>query len=178
MKITVFGSSAPKEGEKEYNDAYQLGMTLAHAGHTVITGGYMGTMEAVSRGAVEHGGHAIGITCGQIEAWRSTKANPWVREEIMRETLLERIETLINMCDGAIVLPGGPGTLTELSVMWNLMGIDAIPRKPLILIGSSWESAVGQIFASFDNYYQEKQRGLLQFVDSNEFIIEKLKTIQ
>ena len=53
MQVTIFGGTKPRPGETEYDDAVQLGRLLAESGHTVITGGYMGTMEAVSRGANE-----------------------------------------------------------------------------------------------------------------------------
>ena len=56
MNITIFGGSLPQTGSKGYQEAYNLGQLLAQAGHSVITGGYIGTMEAVSRGAAEAGG--------------------------------------------------------------------------------------------------------------------------
>src|SRR5215831_16801474 len=70
MKVSVFGGSQPKEGSLPYAEARELGRMLAEGGHTVLTGGYIGTMEAVSRGAAESGGHVIGVTCEQIEQWR------------------------------------------------------------------------------------------------------------
>ena len=82
MKISVFGGSQPKEEDAAYAEAMELGRLLAQRGHTVLTGGYIGVMEAVSRGACEAGGHVIGVTCEDIEAWRPIKANSWVMEEI------------------------------------------------------------------------------------------------
>ena len=61
--VTIFGGSEPHAGEPAYEEARRLGELLAAAGFTVLTGGYIGTMEAVSRGANETGGHVIGITC-------------------------------------------------------------------------------------------------------------------
>jgi len=51
-----------------------------------------GTMEAVSRGAAEAGGHVIGVTCEDIEKWRPIGANAWVKEEWRKKTLTERLE--------------------------------------------------------------------------------------
>ncbi|MBT3713395.1 MAG: LOG family protein, partial [Anaerolineae bacterium] len=48
MNITIFGGSAPKPNSPAYNDALTLGELLAERGHSVMTGGYIGTMEAVS----------------------------------------------------------------------------------------------------------------------------------
>jgi hypothetical protein len=106
MKITVFGGSSPKPGSAAYQQAYNLGALLARAGHTVATGGYIGTMEAVSRGANEAGGHVVGITCGELEHLRPTGANKWVMEEIHYDTLHQRLGALIDFCDGAFALPG------------------------------------------------------------------------
>ena len=97
MKISVFGGSQPQEGSDTYAEARELGRLLAQAGHTVLTGGYIGTMEAVSRGASEAGGHVIGVTCAQIENWRRVTANKWVKEEWKRESLMERLEDLIRV---------------------------------------------------------------------------------
>ncbi len=72
MNITVFGGAQPKEGTPAYEEARELGALLAQRGHAVLTGGYMGTMEAVSRGACEAGGHVIGVTCIDIEEWRKS----------------------------------------------------------------------------------------------------------
>jgi uncharacterized protein (TIGR00730 family) len=163
LRVTVFGGSQPKAGETSYQEAYELGKILAEAGHTVLTGGYIGTMEAVSRGAYEAGGHVIGVTCDDIEAWRKVKANPWVKEERRFPTLEGRLTELVRGCDAAIALPGGPGTLTEVALTWNLMIVDAMPRKPLILVGTGWESVMETFFDSFEAYIPQSQCELLQF---------------
>ena len=133
MNITVFGGAQPKEGSSGYEEARELGSLLAQRGHTVLTGGYMGTMEAVSRGASDAGGHVIGVTCEDIEAWRKTSANPWVKEERRKKSLIERLQALVEGCDAAIALAGGAGTLTEISLLWNLMIVESLPRRPLIM---------------------------------------------
>ena len=95
MNISVFGGSQPKEGDAAYTEAQELGKLLAQRGHIVLTGGYIGTMEAVSRGASEAGGHVIGVTCEDIEAWRAVSPNQWVKEERREKTLLGRLQVLI-----------------------------------------------------------------------------------
>ncbi len=163
MNITIFGGSQPKQGDASYTEAYELGKLLAQAGHTVLTGGYIGTMEAVSRGAAEAGGHVIGVTCADIEAWRAVKPNAWVQEERRFATLQERLNELILACDAAIALPGGPGTLTEIALAWNLMIVHSIPPKPLILTGAGWRSVMESFYNSFDVYIPQHQRELVSF---------------
>ncbi|MDI6694379.1 MAG: hypothetical protein QME21_04975 [Anaerolineales bacterium] len=64
--VTVFGGSRPTP--EDYEQALHLGRLLGGSGYIVLTGGYIGVMEAVSRGASEAGGHVIGVTCDEIEA--------------------------------------------------------------------------------------------------------------
>jgi len=111
LRITVFGGSKPKYGEAAYRDTHTLGFLLTEAGYSVQTGRYIGTMEAVSRGAARGGGHVISITCDEIEAWRPVRPNPWVVEEVQYPTLKMRLYALIETCDAAIALPGGIGIL-------------------------------------------------------------------
>ena len=176
MKISVFGGSQPKEGDCAYAEAYALGKMLAEAGHTVLTGGYIGAMEAVSRGASEGGGHVIGVTCDEIESWRPVRPNPWVKEEWHRETLMERLQVLVEECDAAIALPGGPGTLTEIVLMWNLMIVGSMHRRPLVLVGNGWQSVFDQLFNELGAYTPEKQRELVQFAKDVETAVEQVET--
>ena len=175
MKVSVFGGSQPKPNEPAYAEAYNLGKTLAEASHTVMTGGYIGTMEAVSRGAVEAGGHVIGVTCDEIENWRPVKPNDWVKEEWRRDTLLERLQVLVEECDAGIALPGGPGTLTEIALMWNLMIVESAHRRPLVLVGNGWQSVFDQFYSQLDVYIAEKQRALVQFAEDVSTAVELIE---
>jgi uncharacterized protein (TIGR00730 family) len=163
MNVSVFGGSQPQPASSTYKEAYELGNLLAQAGHTVLTGGYIGTMEAVSRGAAETGGHVIGVTCADIESWRAVKPNAWVQEERRFATMQERLNELVKACDAAVALPGGPGTLTEIALTWNLMIVRSIQPKPLILIGTGWRMLMAAFTVSFDVYIPQNQRDLLQF---------------
>jgi uncharacterized protein (TIGR00730 family) len=176
MKISVFGGSQPKANSMAYAKAQELGKLLAQRGHVVLTGGYMGTMEAVSRGAAEAGGHVIGVTCEDIEHWRPLGANAWVKEEWCKKTLMDRLQALIEGCDAALALSGGPGTLTEISLTWNLMIIGSLHRRPLILIGSAWQSVLDQLYQSFDEYISATQRELVQFAPNIKTAVELLES--
>jgi uncharacterized protein (TIGR00730 family) len=176
MNVSVFGGSQPKESDSAYAEAYELGKLLAERGHAVLTGGYIGTMEAASRGAHEAGGHVIGVTCEDIENWRKIGPNRWVKEERRKKTLLERLEGLIEGCDAAIALPGGPGTLTEIALMWNLMVVGSLHRRPLILVGDGWQSVLEQVFTKLGSYTPQHQRDLLQFVPDIKTAVKLLES--
>jgi hypothetical protein len=163
MRISVFGGSQAVEGTPAYTEATWLGKTLAEQGHTVLTGGYAGTMEAVSRGAAGAGGHVVGVTCAEIETWHKRTANRWVAEERKTRTLVERLQSLIEGCDAAMALPGGPGTLTEISLTWNLMFVGGLKPRPLILIGPAWRTVLAEFFVQSGEYTTPGQRGLLLF---------------
>lgn len=142
MIITIFGSSTTLPDTPDYQNTLKLGKYIADLGHTVMNGGYLGTMEAVSRGAAEAGGKVIGITCDEIEKWRPVKPNSWLTDEVRFPTLQQRLDYLVCQCDLAIALPGGIGTLTEIAYTWNLMVIGVLTISPLWVVGSQWRSVI------------------------------------
>jgi len=174
-RISVFGGSNPEPGSKPYLDAYELGKLLGGAGLTVLTGGYMGTMEAISRGAHEAGGNVIGVTCDEIESYRPVGPNPWVKEEWRRETLRERLATLVENCDAAVALPGGVGTLLEICLSWNEIAIHALKPKPVILMGPQWHRVLETFFKELGDYVAIENREYLAFAPNPQAVCELLE---
>ena len=172
LHVTVFGGANPTE--PDYAQALHLGKLLGQARCTVLTGGYIGTMEAVSRGAAENGGHVIGVTCEEIETWRKVRVNRWVKEERCFPTLRERIYALIEGCQAAIALPGGPGTLAEIAFMWNHLLIQAITPRPLILVGSGWQDTFERLYRTFDEYIPARQRQWISFAGDVDEAVKQL----
>lgn len=173
--ITVFGGSQPTPGNPVYQDALHLGKLIAQAGYTLLNGGYIGTMEALSRGVAEEGGHVIGVTCDQIETWRPVKANPWVTEEWHYATFQERIFALIEKCDACLALPGGVGTLAELVLTWNLLLIRILPPRPLILIGSGWQAVIDKFLSEQGEFIPAVQRQWVSFSPDIDSAFRRLK---
>ena len=163
MKVAVYGGASPQEGEEAYEDARRLGFLLGQSGHTVMTGGYIGVMEAASRGANEAGAHVIGSTCKQIEDWRGTRANAWVKEEWKHNTLKERMYALIENCDATVIMPGGVGTLAELAVMWNEEIISSKPERMMVLGGKGWQKTVSQFLKEMSVYIHKHGIGKVNF---------------
>jgi hypothetical protein len=137
--IAVFGSSRRDEHSSLYQQAYDLGDILARAGYAVLTGGYNGSMAAVSRGAHEAGGRVIGVTCA---AFDPLPANPWLTEEIKAPNLLARLATMMARADGFVAVRGGIGTLSEVTLAWSLMQARELVPKPLVLLGADWEPLI------------------------------------
>lgn len=175
MRISVFGSSAPKAGDADYLQAYELGKTLALAGYIVLNGGYIGTMEASAKGANEAGGSVVGVVCDEIESWRPVSPNAWITEEQRFPTLKARLNYLIEDCDAALALPGGIGTLGEIVLMWNQMQVQAIPTVPLILIGAGWQATMQAFFEGQSRHIRQTFRELLQFAPDIQQAVTLLK---
>ncbi|MGD8760310.1 MAG: LOG family protein [Anaerolineales bacterium] len=162
--VVVYAGSAPMRGETSYSQAEKLGRALARAGFVVASGGYIGAMEAVSRGAAEAGGRVIGVTCDQIERWRGVKPNRWLHDEIRCQTIPERIKRLVEIGDAIVVLPGGLGTLSEVALTWALLHIREIEPKPFLLVGEEWRQILDAFVRHAQGYVRGKDIELLTFV--------------
>lgn len=138
--ITIFGSAAPQPGERDYEQAREIGRAVAIRGWTVCNGGYGGAMEAAARGASEAGGHTIGVTCAAFASRGA--ANAFIREERRMPDLPTRLQTLLALADGYIVLPGGVGTLLELAAAWEFTNKRLAPAKPLVVLGAHWSPVI------------------------------------
>jgi uncharacterized protein (TIGR00730 family) len=175
-RVTVFGGAKPKPETEAYQEAYHLGKLLGSAGLSVLTGGYSGTMEAVSHGVNEEGGHVIGVTCETIENYRPMGPNAWVMEEWRCRTLQERLDRLVTDCDAAIALPGGVGTLLEICLTWNRLVIHSIEPKPLILIGTGWYKTMEVFFKELGEYVTMAYREYIAFAPDPDSAFTLLKS--
>ena len=134
--VTVFGSSQPPPLSPAYETAYELGRRIAEAGWTLCNGGYGGTMEASAKGAVDAGGHTIGVTCS---VFGRGGPNSHIRQEVPTFDLLTRLNTLVRLGNAYVVLPGGTGTLLELALVWELFNKSLLRRvAPIVLLGDHW----------------------------------------
>ena len=139
--VTVFGSSRPREGDADYEEARALGQALAARGFQVCSGGYGGVMEAVSRGAKDAGGHTLAVT---TRFFRS-RANAWVDEERSVDSWQDRLFDLIRLGDGFVACKGGTGTLVELAVVWEMLNKGVISGKPFVALGGFWTPIIDRV---------------------------------
>ena len=173
--IAVFGSASPRSGSAAYEEARMLGRLLAEAGYRVATGGYTGTMAAVSQGAAESGGHVIGVTSDQIEKYRPIGPNEWVSEEVRYETLRDRLTHLVINNDGMVALPGGIGTLAEIALAWSWLQVGEISPRPLVLVGPGWRNTI-RTFATEDRIVM-RDMDLIHFAASAETAVGYLRMV-
>ena len=179
--ITVFGSSRCVKGDQEYIFAESIGSMLGKLGLNVATGGYQGTMEAISKGASKHAVSVIGVTVPSLFSNMSkdsfeVKANEYISKEIQTESLSDRIHHLLENSKAIIVLPGKIGTLTELIVAWNTNYLYNISNDkdviPIFLKKDYWKEIIDnmpedmELSNNFLKYYEN--------VGDLEKFIEKL----
>lgn len=136
--ITIFGGSKCGESSPEYAEARRLGALLAGEGFTICTGGYLGIMEAASRGARENGGRVLGIVMNQFKS----EPNRFLTDKVASDHFYDRLQNLITRSVGFVAFRGGMGTVTEISLVWNKLTTNVLPRRPLVLVGECWRGVV------------------------------------
>src|SRR6478736_2606633 len=136
--VTIFGGSKCVEQDAEYGQARRAGTLLAEAGFTICTGGYLGVMEAASRGAREAGGRVYGITMNQFKH----EPNRYLTDKVATDHFYDRLQNLITRSVGFVALRGGMGTVTEISLVWNKLATGVLEPRPLVLVGDAWKNVV------------------------------------
>lgn len=138
--VTIFGGEKCQESDSEYQDAHRVGELLATEGFTICTGGYLGVMEAASRGARERGGRVLGIVMNQFKS----EPNRYLTDKVATSHFYERLQRLITRSVGFVAIRGGMGTVTELSLVWNKIQTRVIEPRPIVLLGECWPPVVDQ----------------------------------
>jgi len=141
--VAIFGSARVAPGSSEYAAAEQMGRLLAQAGFSVITGGGGGVMEAGNKGAAEAGGHSVGLN---IELPFEQRPNPYANVRLSFRYFFVRKVIFVKYSVAYVVMPGGFGTLDELSEAMTLIQTQRIRPFPLFLVGSDyWQGLVDWI---------------------------------
>ena len=174
--VTIFGGSKCTENSPEYLQAKELGARLAEAGFTICTGGYLGVMEAASRGAREKGGRVFGIVMNQFKG----EPNRYLTDKVATDHFYDRLQNLITRSVGFVALRGGMGTVTEISLVWNKLQTRVLNKRPLVLLGDCWKDVVK---AWQDNLVvSDSDVSFLDFAhnaeDACNIIIEKSKGVK
>ncbi len=133
--VTIFGSARLPQDNKYCKMARKLGNLLAENGHTVITGGGPGIMEAANHGAYELGGRSIGLN---ITLAHEQFPNPYLTDCITFEYFFARKVSLAMAAKVFVFFPGGFGTMDELSEILCLMQEAKMPKMPVFLIGKDF----------------------------------------
>ena len=117
--VTIFGSARTPKTDPLYKAARTVGRKIAQRGVAVITGGGPGIMEAANRGAASVNGKSVGLGID-------------FRYFFVRKTMF------VKYSSGAIVFPGGFGTLDEMFEVLTLVQTHKVKRMPLVLVGTEY----------------------------------------
>ena len=133
--VTVFGSARTSRTDPMYRAARHVGRKLAEAGVAVITGGGPGIMEAANSGAAKAGGKSVGLG---IELPHEQGINKWVNLGMTFRYFFVRKTMFVKYSSGAIIFPGGFGTLDEAFELLTLVQTHKVTRVPVVLFGSEY----------------------------------------
>jgi uncharacterized protein (TIGR00730 family) len=133
--VSIFGSARVKPGEPWYDKAVTIARLFTHHGFHVITGGGPGLMEAANRGAAEAGGRSVGLN---IHLPLEQKPNPYANIRLDFRYFFVRKVIFVKYAQAYVVLPGGFGTLDELTEALTLIQTHRIKPFPVILVGSNY----------------------------------------
>jgi len=174
--VSIFGSARLKEDDFYYKMAVDIAKKITEIGFGVITGGGPGIMEAGNRGA--HGfGKSIGLN---IELPFEQHFNPYVDKgyNINFDYFFVRKVMFVKYSQGFVVMPGGFGTLDELTEALTLIQTNKIGKFPIVLVGTEFWSGLLDWFKSTllkEGLIAEKDLELFRVVDNAEDAVAHIK---
>lgn len=135
--VTIFGSARVKPTNPYYKIAEDIAEQLVSQGYGVITGGGPGIMEAGNKGAHKAGGKSVGLN---IYLPHEQKGNIYIDPDklITFDYFFVRKVMFVKYSQGFIVMPGGFGTLDELSEALTLIQTKKIGRFPIVMVGKKF----------------------------------------
>jgi uncharacterized protein (TIGR00730 family) len=146
--VTVFGSARFDERHRYYAMAREVGAALARIGFTVMTGGGPGVMEGANRGAREAGGRSVGCN---VELPFEQEPNAYLDRWVTCRYFFVRKVLLVKYSYAFVVLPGGFGTLDELTEALTLIQTRKILQFPIVLMGVDyWEPFLAMVKTMVD----------------------------
>ncbi len=166
--VTIFGSARVKPNHPYYKMAEDIAAELVYHGYGVVTGGGPGIMEAGNKGAKQAGGKSVGLN---IFLPFEQKGNPYIDSDklIMFDYFFVRKVMFVKYSQGFIIMPGGFGTLDELTEALTLIQTKKIGRFPIVLVGkkfwTGWLKWVKEILVS-EKMISEEDLELFNVVDT------------
>ena len=137
--ISIFGSARCGAETQEYKDAERISKLLVDAGFGIITGGGPGIMEAANKGATEAGGESVGL---HIHLPHEQGCNPYVKTRCNFRYFFIRKFMFVKYAMAYVVMPGGMGTIDELSEAFVLAQTGRTRAFPIVLYDSSFWSGM------------------------------------
>lgn len=137
--VSIFGSARTDPGAQAYQDAEKMARQLVERGYGVITGGGPGIMEAANKGAKEAGGVSVGL---HIFIPHEQDCNPYLTTRCNFRYFFIRKFMFVKYSMAYVVMPGGMGTIDELSEAFVLAQTGRTRPFPIILYDSAYWSGL------------------------------------
>jgi hypothetical protein len=175
MTICVFASSSSRIDSEYATAASLLGKLLAHAGLDVVYGGGgIGLMGKLADAVIENGGRITGVIPSFMkdEGWDHST----VSEMIITTDMSERKKKMFSLADAVIALPGGVGTLEELTEAMTLKQL-GLYNGPIIILNTldfykSFIEFLEHMVAG--NFMRYEHKGMWEIAGSVEEVMELL----
>ena len=140
-RVSIFGSARIKKNTNEYNQVYELAKKLAQNKADIVTGGGPGLIEAANVEAKE--GSPDSKSFGfHIDLPFETTPNEHLDITFHHKKFSSRLDEFMRISHAVVVTPGGIGTILELLYTWQLIQVDHITPRPIILLGDMWGGLV------------------------------------
>jgi uncharacterized protein (TIGR00730 family) len=173
--VTIYGSARLKPDDELYAQTEEIARRLGELGFSIITGGGPGVMEAANKGAAAAGVKSIGLN---IDLPIEQECNPYATKTITFKHFFVRKVMLVKYAIAFIIMPGGMGTMDELTEVLTLIQTQKIRPFPVILYNSKfWKGFLdwlhGTVLAR--GFISEEDFDLLRICDDPASVIEAVQ---
>lgn len=145
--VALFGSARPEQDSTIYRETVEAAALLAENGWTIATGGGPGLMEAANVGASSVCDDSVCSLGYSIYLPFESETNDAVQVDTHHDNFFTRLKQFTDDCDAFIALPGGYGTLLEVMSVVQLLQVEHIRDKPLLLVGPMWKKVMSYVSA-------------------------------
>jgi hypothetical protein len=173
MNIAVYLGSNPGRDPVYLACAEEIGALIASGGHTLVYGGSESGMMGVLAGTVtRNGGHAIGV----IPQFFMYRVFQGLTELYTVQTMAERKQKMIELADAYIALPGGPGTIEEISEVISCVRIGLFAKPCVIYSRNGYYEPLKQMYDRMvqQGFLTREERDRFVFADSIEEVRKTL----
>ena len=173
--VTIYGSARVKPGDELYTKTEEIARRLGEIGFSIITGGGPGLMEAANKGALAAGVKSVGVN---IELPEEQLPNAYSTISLSLRHFFVRKVLLVKYATAFVIMPGGLGTLDELTEVLTLMQTHKIKPFPVILFRSDyWKGFLEWLRTCTlaGGYIDEEDLDLLRVCDETDEVIEAVR---
>ena len=173
--VSIYGSARVKPEDELYQKTEEIAHRLGKAGFSIITGGGPGLMEAANKGASRAGVKSVGVN---ILLPEEQMPNTYSNISLSLRHFFVRKVLLVKYATAFIIMPGGLGTLDELSEVLTLMQTHKIRPFPVLLYDSGyWKGFLDWLknYTLDRNFISAEDLHLLRVCDDTEEIVDAVR---